>query len=171
MREDFWLVRSAQGHAGWVLARMLDLDVPLEIAQYAEGQRTVAYFALNEVPDADKKVPQYLVALSEPRDGLPFDFNQVRVFTWNVKRHRYETAYRERNLFGLLPIRTGQEEFGKEGRLPVFSFRIQDEDGNTADRKYKLNTPIVRRVLAPGEQPVRSARTSTAKSNHRHKSK
>ncbi len=160
--EDFWLVRSGPGRAGWVLARMLDLDVPLDIAQYAEGQRIVAYFVLNEVQDGDRKVPQYLVALTEPRDGLPFDFNQVRVFTWNVKRHRYETAYRERNLFGLLPIRLGTEDFEKEGRLPVFSFRIQGEDGSMAERKYKLNTPIVRRVLAPGEQPVKSARTARA---------
>ena len=171
--EDFWLVRSTQPpvHAGWVLARMLDLDIPLDVAQYAEGQRIVAYFVLDQVQDGDKKVPQYLVALTEPKDGLPFDFNQVRVFTWNVKRHRYETAYRERNLFGLLPIRIGEEDFGKEGRLPVFSFRVKDENGNPTERKYKLNTPIVRRVLAPGEQPVRSARTSTRKPEHRHKSK
>ena len=126
---------------------------------------------LNEVQDGDKKVAQYLVALTEPKDGLPFDFNQVRVFTWNVRRHRYETAYRERNLFGLLPIRTGVEAFEKEGRLPFFSFRIQDENGSTAERKYKLNTPIVRRVLAPGEQPVRSARTSSGKASHRRRSK
>ena len=170
--EDFWLVRSAQppNHAGWVLGRMLDADVPLEVAQYSEGQRIVAYFVLNEVQDGDKKVAQYLVALTEPKDGLPFDFNQVRVFTWNVRRHRYETAYRERKLFGMLPIRTGVEDFEKEGRLPFFSFRVQDENGNTAERKYKLNTPIVRRVLGPGEQPVRSARTSSGKS-HRRKSK
>ena len=79
---------------------MVDLDVPLDVAQYAEGQRIVAFFVLNEVQDQDKgevkKVPQYLMVLTEPKDGLPFDFNQVRVFTWNVKRHRYETAYRER---------------------------------------------------------------------------
>ena len=94
--EDWWLVRDSRGRVGWVLARMVDLDVPLEIAQYAEGQRIVAYFVLDEVRDGDKKVAQYLTILTEPKDGLPFDFNQIRVFTWNVKRHRYETAYRER---------------------------------------------------------------------------
>ncbi|HVP42947.1 MAG TPA: SH3 domain-containing protein [Terriglobales bacterium] len=161
--EDFWLVRGGPERAGWVLARMLDLDVPLEIAQYAEGQRIVAYFVLNEVQDGDKKAAQYLVALTESKEGLPFDFNQVRVFTWNGKRHRYETAYRERNLFGLLPIRTGVEDFGKEGRLPVFSLRVQGEDGNTLERKYKLNTPIVRRVLVPGEQPGKSRRVAVPK--------
>lgn len=149
--EDWWLVRDAQGHAGWLLARMVDLDVPLEIAQYAEGQRFVAFFKLNEVQDEDKKVPQYLALLSEPKDGQPFDFDKVHVFTWNVKRHRYETAYRERNLNGVLPVTVTHEDFGKEGDLPVFILRVKDDSGNIAERKYKLNTPMVRRVLAPGE--------------------
>jgi len=155
--EDWWLIRDPQGHVGWVLERMVDLDVPLEIAQYAEGQRIVAFFVLDEVTDGDKKVPQYLVALTEPKDGMPFDYNQVRVFTWNVKRHRYETAYRER-LNGVLPVVISQESFDKEGMLPVFVLRVQDDAGNVAERKYKLNTPIVRRVLAPGEQPPKAVR-------------
>jgi SH3-like domain-containing protein len=103
--EDWWLVRDDQGRVGWVLARMVDVDVPLEVAQYAEGQRFVAFFALDEVPDNDKgvkkQVPQYLCVLTEPHDGLPYDFNQVRVFTWNTKKHRYETAYREHGLDGV----------------------------------------------------------------------
>jgi SH3-like domain-containing protein len=154
--EDWWLVRDAQGHVGWVLERMVDLDVPLDIAQYAEGQRIVAFFVLNEVADGDKKVPQYLVALTEPKDGMPFDYNQVRVFTWNTRRHRYETAYRER-LECVLPVTVSQENFDKEGMLPVFVLRVKDDAGNVSERKYKLNTPIVRRVLAPGERPPKPA--------------
>ena len=96
-------------------------------------------------------MPQYLVVYSESKEGLPFDFNQARVFTWNLKRHRYETAYRERNLIGMLPVTVAQESFEKEGALPVFVLRVSDENGNLQERKYKLNTPIVRRVLAPGE--------------------
>ena len=155
--EDWWLVRDSRGRVGWMLGRMVDLDVPLEVAQYAEGQRIVAFFVLNEVRDGEKKVPQYLIVLTEPKDGLPFDFNQFRVFTWNVKRHRYETAYRER-LQGALPVTVAQENFDKEGTLPVFVVRVKDDSGNVSERKYKLNTPIVRRVLAPGEEPVRAKR-------------
>ena len=151
--EDWWLVRDSHDRVGWVLGRMVDLDVPLEVAQYAEGQRIVAFFVLNEVQDGDKKVAQYLTVVTEPKDGLPFDFNQIRVFTWNVKRHRYETAYRER-MAGVLPVTISQESFDKEGALPVFVIRVQDEKGNVAERKYKLNTPIVRRIYASGEQPV-----------------
>jgi SH3-like domain-containing protein len=151
--EDWWLVREAGGRVGWLLGRMIDVDVPLEVAQYAEGQRIVASFLLNEVIDEDKKVPQFLLLFTEPRDGLPFDYNQARVFTWNVKRDRYETAYRER-LTGVLPVAVGRENFGQEGELPFFTLRVKDADGNVKEKKYKLNTPIVRRVFAPGEQPT-----------------
>jgi SH3-like domain-containing protein len=153
--EDWWLIRDPEQHVGWVLGRLVDIDTPLEIAQYAEGQRIVAFFVLNEVMDGDKKVPQYLVLLTEPRDGMDFDFNQARVYTWNVKRHRYETAYRERNLDGFLPATVTQGNFDKEGTLPVFVLHVKDDHGNPSERKYKLNTPIVKRVLAPGEEPQR----------------
>ena len=66
------------------------------IRDSAEGQRIVAFFVLDQVEDVDKqgggkdpvvkKVPQYLTVLTEPKDGLPFDFNQVRVFTWNTRQ-------------------------------------------------------------------------------------
>jgi len=155
--EDWWLVRDSNNRVGWVLARMVDLDVPLDIAQYAEGQRIVAYFVLDQVQDGDKKVAQYLTVLTEPKDGLPFDFNQIRVFTWNVRHHRYETAYHER-LEGILPVTVSQETFDKEGLLPVFTIHVEDDKGNVTARKYKLNTPIVRRVYRPGEEPVRTVK-------------
>jgi SH3-like domain-containing protein len=160
--EDWWLVRDAENRVGWVLARMVDIDAPLDIAQYAEGQRFVAFFVLNQVQDPakegnDKNVPQYLCAITEPRDGSPYDYDQIRVFTWNTHKHRYETAYREHGLNGFLPITVTTENFDKEGTLPVFILHVKDDNGNLIDRKYKLNTPIVRRVLAPGEQKEPSA--------------
>jgi SH3-like domain-containing protein len=155
--EDWYLVRDGEGRVGWVLARMVDVDVPLDVAQYAEGQRFVAFCVLDQVPDSEngvqKSVPQYLCLLTEPHDGLPYDFDQIRVFTWNAKRHRYETAYREHGLKGVLPATVATENFDKEGTLPTFVIRVKDDAGNVTERKYKLNNPIVRRVLAPGEAP------------------
>lgn len=163
--EDWYLVRDAENRVGWVLARMVDIDVPLEVAQYAEGQRFVAFFALNQVQDpgkegADKNVSQYLCVMTEPHDGLPYDYDQIRVFTWNVRKHRYETAYREHGLNGFLPVTVTSENFDKEGTLPVFILHVKDDSGNVNERKYKLNTPIVRRVLAPGEQKETSKVTA-----------
>lgn len=162
--EDWWLVRDPEGRVGWVLARMVDIDVPLDVAQYAEGRRIVGAFVLNQVTDGDKKVPQYLMVLTEPHDGMPFDYNQVRVFTWNVRRHRYETAYRERKLFGVFPVTITNENFDKEGDLPVFILRVQDDTGKVVERKYKLNTPIVRRVLSPAEEAEKTAHPAPRRS-------
>jgi hypothetical protein len=164
--DDWWLVRDDQHHAGWVQARYLDLDVPLEVAQYAEGQRIVAFYTLTEVDDpqadrADKKVPYYLVLLTPARDGYPFDYNQIRVFSWNLKKHRYETAYRERNFFGLLPVSIGKEEFEKEGSLTTFTLHTK-QDGTIVERKYKLNGVTVKRVAEAGDQVVAAAQTSRA---------
>ena len=156
--EDWMLVRDDQAHVGWVLSRMVDVDAPLDIAQYAEGQRFVAFFVLNDVQDGDKKVPEYLCLLTSPHDGQAFDYDQLRVFTWNVRKHRYETAYREHGLDGVLPVTVTKEAFDKEGTLPVFILRVRDDAGTVSERKYKLNSPIVRRVLAPGEVASKPAR-------------
>jgi hypothetical protein len=157
--EDWWLVRDSQGHAGWVLGRMIDIDVPLEIAQYAEGQRIVAFFPLTTVHDSEENKDEayYLVLLSEPKDGMPFDYNQVRVFSWNLRKHRYETAYRDRNIYGVLPVSVGRKTFEKLGDEPTFTIRVRDEEGKVSEQKYRLEGVIVKRVLAPGETPVRAA--------------
>ena len=130
---------------------------------------------LNQVQDAgkegaDKEVSQYLCAITEPHDGLPYDYDQIRVFTWNVRKHRYETAYREHGLNGVLPITVTKENFDKEGTLPVFILRVKDDAGNVSERKYKMNTPIVRRVLAPGEQKAapKPAASRPTKKRRRH---
>jgi hypothetical protein len=170
VREDWWLVRDAQMRVGWVLGRTLYLSVPEEIAQYSEGQRIVAAFPLDEVADGDKKVPEYLVLFTE-KEGLPYDFSQARVFTWNVRKHRYETAYRERDLGGVLPVALGRQDFEKEGNLRTFVLRSKEEDGSVHERTYKFNPPIVRRVLAPGETPPAPKHHKAAKSSSKAKSK
>ena len=160
--EDWYLVRNSAGRVGWVLLRMIDLDIPLEVAQYAEGQRIMGYFVLNTVQEEDKQVPQYLVLLNEPKDGLPWDFNQIRIFTRNRAKHRYETAYRERNLEGYFPVKTGHQDFGKEGDLPTFTIRKKIDDGQMVDITYKLNGPMVRRVMTPEEEAAEKARHGAA---------
>ena len=49
----------------------------------------------------------------------------------------------------------------------MFVVRVKDDAGNVVERKYKLNTPIVRRVLAPGEQ--KEARQSAVSSRQKAK--
>lgn len=151
--EDWWLVRDAQKHIGWALGSLLYVDLPTDVATYAEGHRISAFFVLDQVRDQEKTVPEYLVLLSENHDGLPYDFDQARVFTWNLRRHRYETAFREHGLSGFLPATLGREKFGSEGELRTFQLQVADANGNLHQVKYKFNPPIVRQVLVPGEQP------------------
>jgi SH3-like domain-containing protein len=184
--EDWWLVRDSQGKVGWVMSRRVDVDVPDEIAGYAEGQRIVGAYILRKVDDPganfpDKLVPEYVAVFNPYQDGLPYDFNQVRVFTWNVKRHRYEGAYRQRNLRGYLPVTVSMQTFDKAGPVPTFEFKQGIGDSVTIDAEtgathptstetltFRLDGAIVKRVLpappgmaaalpASGNAPVATA--------------
>ncbi len=167
--EDWWLVRDSQKRIGWVRGHVLYVDVPIDIAQYAEGQRIVAFFKLNDVDDHGKNVPEYLVLLTENKDGLLYDFDQVRTFVWNTRHHRYEGGYRDRHLFGVLPAEVGSETFPGEGTLRTFVLRFKDDSGAIHEQKYKYKPPRVQRVLAPGEQTTtpRAPRTPRKKKRRR----
>jgi hypothetical protein len=143
--EDYWLIRDSAGHVGWVRARTLDEDVPDAIAGLAEGQKIVGAYVLRKVDDPGANVPgnqvgEYLAVMSAWKDGLPYDFDQVRVFTWNTRKHRYETAYRERNLAGYLPVTVGTQVFGKQEE-PVFSYRVATGDSVALDPQTGMVKP------------------------------
>jgi hypothetical protein len=103
--------------------------------------------------------------------GLPYDFDQVRVFTWNMKMHRYETAYREKNVEGFLPVtvKTEKDPYGKSPQaqtpLPTFTYRVLPADAppvvpdpltgivkpsRTIEKTYRLEGNLVRRIQPPG---------------------
>ena len=181
--EDWWLVRDSQGHAGWLLSRMMDVDAPDSLTRYSEGQRIVGAYVLNKVndpeaPQDDKNVPQYIAVMSPYKAGLTYDFDSVRLFIWNVKKHRYETGFREKNVEGYLPIEitalTDPNEKGTIGTLtlPAFRYRVLAADsgpvvpdpvtgaikpGKTFVKTYRLEGNITHRVLAVNEAPMEEA--------------
>lgn len=135
--EDWLLVRASEGRAGWALESLLDMDVPLEVAQYSEGLRIRAWFVLRVEQDQGAERPWYLWATIRPRRGLPFDYDEIRVFVWNPRNARYETAHRERNLIGFYPIRVEQRET-PQGLAPAFSLQLEDERGNRFPKNYVM---------------------------------
>jgi hypothetical protein len=144
--EDWWLARDSAGHIGWLLGGRLDVDVPDEIAQYGEGQRFVGAWLLTKVYDPasnapDHQAPEYLTVLAPLQSGLPFDFDQIRVFTWSKNHHRYETAFRLHPVDGFLPVRIYNANI-PSGPVPAFSFQL----GSGADVSTDSATGIVRPV-------------------------
>jgi hypothetical protein len=159
---DNWsLIRLPAGQSGWVLTRRLTMAIPDEVAQYAEGHRIVSYFSLGRVDDDGVKKDIWL--WTTIGGSQPYDFDSFRVFIWSLRRHRYETAYIERNLKGYAPVLLRDVEFSTPGRTrgeaatakyPGFSICLEKADGQRYRREYALLTNIVRFA---GERPCEAA--------------
>jgi hypothetical protein len=150
--EDWWLARDARGRTGWVLGSRVYVNVPDDIAQYAEGQQIVGAYVLRKVDDAESSfpnhmAPEYLTLEAPLQSGQPFDYNEVRVFTWSVRHHRYETAFRLRPIAGFLPVTTGTTTVPKIGEVPMFSFVIADNDNVVTDPATGITRPAAPRTL------------------------
>ena len=193
--EDWWLVRDAQGHTGWIYGRMMDVDAPDALTRYAEGQRIVGAYVLSTVYDAeapfpDKNVPIYVTVLGPYASGLPYDFDQVRVFTWSTSHHRYETAFRDKNIEGYLPVTLQKltDPYGKSAtaqqQLPGFSYKVLPADAppvlpdpatgamipaRTITKTYRLEGNYVHRIAPPGSKPEEEAHPVAEKKKEKRK--
>ena len=137
--EDWTLVRTKDGKAGWVLSRMLVMAIPDEVAQYSEGARITSYFPLAEVND-DGAIKHHWIWTTTREEGLPYDFQSFRVFTYVRKRHRYETAYIERNVEGFYPVEV------KQGPTPTFSLILRGDDGQLYKKTWVLEGYLTRKI-------------------------
>lgn len=141
---DEWaLVRLEDGAAGWVLARMLFMEIPDEVAQYAERARIMAYFQIGSVRGREGGRPVWLWAAQSQRSAES-DFDSLRIFVWSVRRHRYETAFIERNLKGWLPLRLRSGATGVEG----FDVVVEEKGGAVVRRSYSIQPGAFRARLA-----------------------
>ena len=194
--EDWWLVRGAQGQTGWLYSHLIDVSVPETIARYAEGQRIVGAYILATVDDPESGVlsngqtitaiPEYVSVLNSGKSGLPYDFDQVRVYTWNTKKHRYETAYRQRNIQGYLPVKISEGKNGQGQTVPEFSITVARGEAapldpttgmngatETAVLTYQLESGMVKRATAGASpntaQATAKSPAAPARAHHRGK--
>lgn len=140
--DDWSLVRTGDGRTGWALTRMLAMAIPDEVAQYSEGHLITSYFPLGAVTDGGERKQHWLwTTLSTAR--APYEFDSFRVFVWSTRRHRYETAYIERNVIGHYPTEVHlPDEQGGSG--PQFSLLLRDSEGGLARHTYSFNGQRVR---------------------------
>jgi hypothetical protein len=130
--EDWSLVRTKDGKAGWALTRMLTMSIPDEVAQYAEGNRIAAYFSLGTIEDSEQGTKHHWLWTTMSQGPEPYDFDSFRVFIWNARRHRYETAYIERRIVGYYPIEV------TKGPPTTFSLLLENEDGKIAKHTFRF---------------------------------
>ncbi len=136
---DAWYLVQSGRRAGWVLGRLITLDIPDAISQYAADYNTVAWFVLNTVQDGNSSVPQYLVA---DREGtVELDFTHIRVFTWSVRGHHYVTSFVQSGLRGSFPIQVEHIN-----NVPYFRLRLLDRNGKKIQSVYGLFDTIVRPI-------------------------
>ena len=150
--EDWWLARDSQGHTGWLLGSRIDVDVPDDIEEYGEGQRFVGAWVLAKVNDPnagtpDHEVPEYLTVMAPNDSGMPFDFDQVRVFTWDLRHHRYETGFRLHPIQGFLPVRVTSAKTSGGEQVPAFSFEIAGGQNIATDPSTGITHPVSPRTI------------------------
>jgi uncharacterized protein YgiM (DUF1202 family) len=139
--EDWTLIRTKAGDTGWVLTRNLLITVPDDVAQYAEGKRITSYFDLGTVHDEEKGLKHnWLWTTLAGSD--PVDFDSWRVFIWSLRRHRFETSYRQRDLMGYFPVQVDQADAAAVGR--IFHIVTKDDDEKFRKRTYHFDGSLVR---------------------------
>jgi hypothetical protein len=152
--EDWSLIRTAKGESGWVLTGKTYMAIPDDVAQYAEGHRITSYFPLGDAQDGDK-IKHHWLWTTIGQSNASYDFDSFRVFIWNVRRRRYETAYIERKTRGYFPVKLEQVSYGAPVKTrggqaasnlyPGFSVCVEKKDGGGRFRRsYAFLTNIVR---------------------------
>jgi len=148
--------------AGWVVARFVELDLPEPVREgmASANVRPIAWFELNRVESPSGDKPQYLVAGTRNSEGQPCDFTVLRVYTWNQKHTRYETAFIENNLCGQMPIRVDKGPKGEP------EFRFRQMNGPKEERVYHLTQTVVRGVRKPGDIRSKPGANSAKAAKH-----
>ena len=136
---------------GWVPSGMIYISIPDEVAQYAEGERISSYFDLGQVVDDEKGVKHDWLWTTRATPIRSTSTNSG-YFTEIRRRHRYETAYRQKELVGFFPVHIEPAEPGRRERF--FSLIFQDDAVRYLEERYVFDGALVRLVESDPYQPV-----------------
>ena len=180
---------------------------PTPLPATPKAQRIVGAYVLTTVDDPQSgivdngnpvtRIPEYVAFLSPYKAGLPYDFDQVRVYIWNLKKHRYETGFREHGVVGYLPavIAAQKDPYSAAAQaqltLPGFTYHVLPAEADIPipdpvtgivkperliDKTYRLVGNICLRVQPPGQptpaeaHPVLDApKNKSGKGHKKHK--
>jgi uncharacterized protein YgiM (DUF1202 family) len=147
IKDDWSLVRLEDGRGGWVISRMMTMNIPESVGMFAQGHRITSIHPIGQVKDRNPKVvSNYLwTTISIPPEK--FHFDRFRVSVWNGRTRRFETAHIESNIRGFYPVTVLTPPEASSQR---FALSYAVGNGPILERTFALEG---RRVRAIGQKP------------------
>jgi len=133
--DDWALIKTNDGKVGWVLSSMISMALPDEMLRYAEGHRITSYFVMGDIHDDELNETKHNWLWTTVGKGAhEYEFDSYRFFIWSKHRHRYETAFIQKNVVGHYPVKVD-----RSAAEPVFSVIVDDDDGKPVMKTYAFN--------------------------------
>lgn len=136
--------------AGWVGAQQVQLDVPEEILHLeGEGRRFTGWIVYDQTKARDGELKNNYIGLMKSLSSeLPVDFTRIWILIYDPGSGRYNGAYIEDSLRGMLPVTLGTSR-GSKG----FTIHELDENGKPVQIEYDATregaSRLIVRRLAP----------------------
>lgn len=147
IKDDWTLVRLEDGRAGWVVSRMMTMNLPESVAMFAQGHRITSFHQLGQTKDRNHgMVSSYIwTTVSVPPEKLHYD--RFRITVWNSRNRRFETSHIESNIRGYYPISV---ESKPDESVQRFTLRYAVAGGPILERSFALEG---RKLTKTGEKP------------------
>jgi len=120
--------------SGWVGAQQVQLDTPDEILYLeGEGRRFTGWVVFDQSKTKKGEMKDNYIALMKnlATEG-PIDFTRLWILNYSPERGRYDGAYIEDGLHGVLPVNVHADHRG-------FTIHELDENGKSVAVEYEAN--------------------------------
>src|SRR6185503_20809497 len=120
--------------AGWIGAQQVQLDTPDEILYLeGEGRRFTGWVVFDQTKTKKGEMKDNYIALMKnlATEG-PIDFTRLWILNYSPERGRYDGAYIEDGLHGVLPVSVHADHRG-------FTIHELDENGKSVAVEYEAN--------------------------------